>query len=47
MDQEFRNKKLFSINDLIAAGLISEKDIENWARYQEAKLIVKQLFGVS
>lgn len=44
MENDLMNKKLFSLNDLINAGLISRKDIENWLRYQEAKALTAELF---
>lgn len=44
IDSEFMNKKLFSLNDLLSAGLITMRDLENWIRYQEAKSIVNDMF---
>lgn len=36
--------KIFSLNDLIAAGLITHKDIEQYLRYIEAKKFVTENF---
>ena len=42
--EDLMNKKMFSLNDLLAAGLITKKDIDDWLRYQEAKALVNEMF---
>ena len=37
INSELANRKVFSLNDLIAMGLITKEDVEKWLRYQEAK----------
>lgn len=44
MSDDLMNKKMFSLNDLLAAGLISKKDIEYWIQYQEAKALINEMF---
>jgi glutamate 5-kinase len=41
---ELADRKVFSLNDLIAMGLITKEDVEKWIRYQEAKATVNDLF---
>ena len=41
---DIMNQKLFSLNDLLSAGLITMRDIEAWIHYQEAKALVKHMF---
>lgn len=41
---ELANRKVFSLNDLIAMGLIKKEDVEKWLQYQEAKALVNDLF---
>lgn len=41
---DIMNQKLFSLNDLLSAGLITHRDLEAWIRYQEAKAFVKDMF---
>ena len=41
---ELANRKVFSLNDLIAMGLITKEDVDKWLRYQEAKAMVNDLF---
>ena len=38
------NAKVFSLNDLISMGLITQKQLEDAIRYQEAKALVNDLF---
>lgn len=40
-----RDEKIFSLNDLIRAGFITENDIELATRYQEAVDLTEELFG--
>ncbi len=44
IDQDLANKKVFSLNDLISMGLITQKQVEDYIRYQQAKKIVNDLF---
>lgn len=44
IQSELANRKVFSLNDLIAMGLITKEDVEKWLRYQEAKALVNDLF---
>lgn len=44
MDEDLMNKKMFSLNDLLAAGLITKKDIDAWVQYQWAKKFVTENF---
>ncbi len=44
IDQELANKKVFSLNDLISLGLITQKQVEDYIRYQQAKQTVDDLF---
>lgn len=44
MSKSKADEKIFSLNDLIKMGLISNKDIEHYIRYLEAKQLVKELF---
>lgn len=41
---ELANRKVFSLNDLIEMGLIKKEDVEKWLQYQEAKVLVNDLF---
>jgi len=41
---ELANRKIFSLNDLVAMGLITKEDVGNWLRYQEAKSVVNAMF---
>lgn len=38
------DQKLFSLNDLIEMGFISQKQLDDHIRYLEAKRLVKELF---
>jgi hypothetical protein len=42
--RELANQKEFSLNDLIAMGLITKEDVDKWIRYQEAKAVVDTMF---
>jgi hypothetical protein len=44
IDQDLANKKVFSLNDLISMGLITQKQVEDYIRYQQAKHLVNDLF---
>lgn len=43
-DKAKTDEKIFSLNDLIAVGLITYKDIEQYLRYIEAKKFVTENF---
>lgn len=43
-DKDIMNEKLFSLNDLLSAGLITMRDLESWLRYKEAEVLVKDMF---
>ena len=38
------NRKIFSLNDLIDMGLVTQKQIEDYLRYLEAKKTVNEMF---
>ena len=44
IDKAKADEKIFSLNDLIAAGLITHEDIERYLRYIEAKKFVAENF---
>ena len=44
INNDLANRKLFSLNDLLAMGLIRKEDIENFIRRREAEKLVKELF---
>ena len=44
IDPALLNKKLFSFNDLIEMGLITQKQIDEHLQYIEAKKLVNELF---
>jgi hypothetical protein len=44
INSELANRKVFSLNELIAMGIIKKEDVEKWLQYQEAKALVNDLF---
>lgn len=44
IDKAKADEKIFSLNDLIAAGLITQKDIEQYLQYVWAKKFVTENF---
>lgn len=44
IDKAKADEKIFSLNDLIAAGLITHKDIEKYLQYVWAKKFVTENF---